>query len=66
MKETFAVLNQMVSEGAIDNYALAGAIGAMLYVEPFSTEDIDVLVVVPESEGLITKVPGWDYLEPSC
>ena len=48
MKETFAVLNQMVADGAIDDYALAGAVGAMFYVEPFSTHDIDVLIVSPE------------------
>ena len=63
MKETFAVLNQMVADGAIGNYALAGAVGAMFYVEPFSTGDIDVLVVVPETEGkLIAELPGWTYL----
>ena len=63
MKETFAVLNQMVADGAIENYALAGAVGAMFYVEPFSTGDIDVLIVIPEAEGkLITELPGWKYL----
>jgi hypothetical protein len=63
MKETFAVLNQMVADGAIDNYALAGAVGAMFYVEPFSTHDIDVLIVIPEAEGkLIAELPGWKYL----
>ena len=63
MKETFAVLNQMVADGAIEKYALAGAVGAMFYVEPFSTSDIDVLVVVPETEGkLIAELPGWKYL----
>jgi hypothetical protein len=64
MKETFAVLNQMVTDGAIDNYALAGAVGAMFYVEPFSTQDIDVLVVIPEPEGeLIAELPAWEYLK---
>jgi hypothetical protein len=63
MKETFAVLNQMVADGAIDNYALAGAVGAMFYVEPFSTHDIDVLIVIPETEGkLIAELPGWKCL----
>jgi hypothetical protein len=36
-KQTFAVINQMVADGAIEDYALAGAIGAMFYVEPFSS-----------------------------
>ena len=63
MKATFAVLNQMVRDGAIENYAVAGAVGAMFYVEPFSTQDIDVLVVTPGSQdNLIAKLPGWDYL----
>ena len=51
MKETFAVLNQMVADGAIENYAVAGAIGAMFYVEPFSTQDIDVFVLTPDWLG---------------
>ena len=62
IKKTFAVLNQMVSDGAIENYAVAGAIGAIFYVEPFSTEDLDVLVMTPENR-LIIELPGWDYLK---
>src|SRR5713226_5882218 len=63
MKNTFAVLNRMVRDGAIDNYAVAGAVGAMFYVEPFSTQDIDVLVVTPGSEDKpVAELPGWDYL----
>ncbi len=44
MKETFAVLNGMVADGVIENYAVAGAIGAMFYVEAFSTKDLEVFV----------------------
>lgn len=61
-KQTFAVINQMVTDGAIENYALAGAIGAMFYVEPFSTEDIDVFVLTPE-DRLVIELPGWEYLK---
>jgi hypothetical protein len=52
----------MVADGAIENYAVAGAIGAIFYVEPFSTEDLDVFVVTPE-DRLIIELPGWDYLK---
>jgi hypothetical protein len=62
MKETFAVLNQMVKRGAIEDYAVAGAVGAMFYIEPFSTEDIDVLVMTPE-DRLVIELPGWEYLK---
>ena len=64
MKETFAVLNEMVRDRAIENYAVAGAVGAMFYIEPFSTQDIDVLVVTPGTEdNLLIELPGLDYLK---
>jgi len=65
MKETFAVINQMVVDGVIEDYAVAGAIGAMFYVEPFSTEDLDVFVLYLKARGYteIRKegivVEGW-------
>ena len=61
-KKTFAVLNEMVADGVIENYAVAGALGAMFYVEPFSTKDLDVLVTTPE-DRLIIELPGWEYLQ---
>jgi hypothetical protein len=64
MKQTFVVLNQMVRDGAFENYAVAGAIGAMFYVEPFSTQDIDVFVITPDSESrLVIELPGWEWLK---
>ena len=61
MKEVFAVLNEMVRDGALENYAVAGAIGAMFYVEPFSTGDVDVLVMTSE-DRIVIELPGIDYL----
>jgi hypothetical protein len=62
MNKTFAVLNQMVKDGAIENYAVGGAIGAMFYVESFSTADLDVFVPAPQ-DRLIIELPGLDYLK---
>ncbi len=57
-------MNEMVTDGAIENYAIAGAVGATFYVEAFATQDIDVLVIMPDTKGgLITQIPGWDYLQ---
>jgi len=61
MKEVFAVLNEMVRDGALENYAVAGAIGAMFYVEPFSTGDVDVLVMTSE-DRIVIELPGIEYL----
>jgi hypothetical protein len=62
MKQVFAVLNEMVRDGALENYAVAGAIGAIFYVEPFATEDIDVFVMTPP-DRLVIELPGLDYLK---
>lgn len=54
----------MVGDGEISNYAIGGAIGAVFYVEPFATQDVDVFVMMEtEPGGIVTQVPGWDYLK---
>ena len=64
MKAVFQLLNAMVHEGEVQNYAIGGAIAAVFYVEPFSTQDIDVFVMMKtEQSGLVTTIPGWDYLK---
>src|SRR5207237_5728199 len=49
-------------DGVIENYAVAGAIGAMFYVEAFATADLDVFVLTPE-DRIIIELPGWEYLK---
>ena len=54
----------MVADDEVPNYAIGGAIAAVFYVEPFATQDIDVFVMMEtESTGLVTRIPGWDYLK---
>jgi len=60
-KKTFAILNQMIADGVIENYAVGGAVGAMFYVEPFSTKDLDVFV--PTQGQLILELPEFEYLK---
>jgi hypothetical protein len=64
MKRVFQLLNALVHDGEVQNYAIGGAIAAVFYVEPFSTQDIDVFVMMKtEPTGLVTIIPGWDYLK---
>ena len=64
MKKVFQLLNEMVRDGEVPNYAIGGAIGAVFYIEPFATQDIDVFVVMEtDPTGLVAKIPGWDYLK---
>jgi hypothetical protein len=53
MKETFKVIDQMQRDGVIDGYAVAGAVGAIFYVEPFNTEGVYILVNLHPSNGAL-------------
>ena len=64
--KTFRVLNQMVRDGVISRYAVAGAVGALNYLEPITTRDVDILVPVedltPAKSGLVTLESIFSYL----
>jgi hypothetical protein len=51
-------------DGVIGQYAIGGAVGATLYLEPAATLDVDIFVTLPAVEGgsLLTRSPIYDYL----
>ena len=63
MKATLAILNDLEAHGTFRRYAIGGAMGAMFYVEPVATYDLDVFVILPVSRGgLLTLTPIYDAL----
>jgi hypothetical protein len=63
MKETFEVIEQMKRDGVIEEYAIACAVGAIFYIEPFNSEDVDILVNLNPSDGLLVSLePIFSYL----
>jgi hypothetical protein len=65
MKTAIHALNTLEREGVLKRYAIGGAMGALFYVEPFTTFDLDVFVIVPQPEGaaLYTLDPLYRRLE---
>jgi hypothetical protein len=61
MRKTFEVIAQLAQRGVIKDYAIAGAVAALNYIEPMLTEDIDVLVSIGDFEqrasGLVLLTP---------
>ena len=52
------MLNELERDGVFTRYAIGGAMGATFYVEPLLTFDLDVFVVLPQTEsGLLTLAP---------
>jgi hypothetical protein len=64
VKETLTIINQMQADGVIGKYAIGGAVGATMYLEPAATLDVDIFVTIPTSPGssLISLTPIYDYL----
>ncbi|MCC6445520.1 MAG: hypothetical protein IT210_18945 [Armatimonadetes bacterium] len=63
MKKAISLLNEMKSEGVIEDYAIGGATGLVYYFEPIQTQDVDVFVVLKETGSLlITLTPIYDFL----
>ncbi len=65
MRETLLLLNQMKSEGILTEYAIGGAVASIFYIEPATTYDLDVFVILPEeSEStLLIMKPLYEWLE---
>jgi hypothetical protein len=64
MKTTLETVNRMKSDGVIGKYAIGGAVGATLYLEPAATLDVDIFVelpAVPEA-FLVSLAPIYNYL----
>jgi len=64
VKGTLAAINQMQADGVIGKYAIGGAVGATLYLEPAATLDVDIFVMLPSVPGglLLSLAPIYDYL----
>lgn len=64
MKATLEIINRMKSDGVIAEYAIGGAVGALFYLEPFDTADIDVFVSFkqPEKGALLSLSLIYEYL----
>src|SRR2546425_5474909 len=63
MEATLRVLNELEREGVFRRYAIGGAVGAIFYMEPFLTYDLDIFVLLPiTAGGLVTLGPVYDAL----
>ena len=61
LRKTIEVVTKLYERGAIQRYAIAGAVAALNYIEPALTQDLDILVSIADFEnrksGLILLTP---------
>jgi hypothetical protein len=63
--KAFKIVNQLRDEGVISKYAVGGAVGAVFYIEPTQTQDIDIFVHLEVQPGslLVTTTPITNRLK---
>ena len=60
------MINELKKKSLIDAYAIGGGIGALFYIEPFLTYDLDVFIILSEKgkeNNLILLSSIFDYLK---
>jgi len=64
MERTIQVLNRMRDEGTFKSYAIGGGIGVLFYIEPLTTFDLDVFVLLADDPGpLVSLSPIYSWLQ---
>ena len=63
MKKTLDVLNKLLREKIIKDYAIGGAMGAMFYAEAVTTMDLDIFVLFPDEDSLIPLTNVYEKLK---
>lgn len=63
MRNTLDVLNKLVREKVITDYAIGGAMGAMFYAEAVTTMDLDIFVLFPDENSLVPLTPVYEKLK---
>jgi hypothetical protein len=61
MKRTIEVVTKLAEKRVIGNYAIAGAVAAMNYIQPTLTEDLDILISI---DGFEMRTSGLLMLGP--
>ena len=63
MQKALKVINELKKKGIIEDYAIAGGIATIFYVEPILTYDLDIFFTSKiEPKGLISLDPIYKFL----
>ncbi len=57
LADVLRAVNDLVTAGLIEDWALGGALAAIYYLEPFATYDADIFFI-PKERGLTAGIPA--------
>ena len=55
------MINEMLEDGIVENYAIFGAVAQMRYTEAVATLDADILIALPDESSLDLLGPIYRY-----
>lgn len=63
LADAFRVLSELRADGAIEEYAVGGAMAMLFWAEPTLTFDLDVFVLLPPADtALVSLAPVYEWL----
>jgi hypothetical protein len=64
MEKAIQIITQAQSNSLFSSYAIGGGIAALFYIEPVTTFDLDIFIILPEPSGrIISLSPLYSWLE---
>src|SRR3990172_12977478 len=63
MKQTIQVINKLKMKGAIQDYAIGGAVASFFYLEATLTEDLDIFIQIESTREIVTLSSIFKSLE---
>jgi len=65
MDKALKIINKMKKEGLFSTYAIGGGIAALFYIEPVTTFDLDIFIIMPDeqSKQLLSLSPVYTWLD---
>jgi hypothetical protein len=64
MEQTLEIINKMKKEGLFSSYAIGGGIAALFYIEPITTFDLDIFIILTEdTKKIISLAPIYSWLK---
>jgi len=63
LEKALKIINELQSEGLIKKYAIGGAFASLFYVDPITTYDLDIMIILEDdSKKLISLSPLYERL----
>ena len=63
MEIALKIINELKSEGLIEKYAIGGAIASIFYIEPITTYDLDIMIVIDVEGNILAPLsPIYEWL----